>query len=497
MIHLFAQPQRAVLVALVFFGLVVMILTAPACATHSELRQRMVNEVRTGHYAQSLAEWQSVTHKASSKDFIMNRMDHALILHSLGRYDESNAEIETIKVKLDDLYGTQWGDELAAIAWNDAQRAFEGEEFEKVMIHLISAFNYLHLDKMEDAGVEARQINHRLQIYVDNLAKNNVKTSYAQDPFAQYLAGIIHESFGDDNAALLSYEDAFNGYQTIGAIMNVDPPPYLLAGLIRSATRLGWAEKMEQYRARYGRQEGADPEYWEHRARLVVVSGLGLVAHKKQEKWIIPDPEFDTIVVTYPTFVETPYAGRISEVIVAGRHIRMPVATDLSTLAMKMMAEKNDQVKGRAIAKAILRYAAKKVTKTIAKTTNSETGQALALLANIALNVYDMVEPADTRSWMTLPDHYRIIETAVDPGVQDVVVVHHGVGMRDEQRFILPLRAGQTRILVTRGREPGSGRPDEPARPVDAILPGLAPKPEQVAIHFGGMAQLPSLKENP
>lgn len=458
-------------------------LSGASCATHAEIRREMVNEVRTGNYTRALERLDGLAQKSSSKDLVMDLMDRALLLHQLGRYVESNQVIEKIKDALDKLYGTKWADELAAIAWNDAQRAFEGEEFEKVMIHLIATFNYLHMNELESAGVEARQINHRLQVYVDHLARNKVNTRYVQDPFAQYLAGIIHESFGDDNSAFRSYEDALHGYDTVGAIVGLAPPEPLEAALVRTATRLGWTEKQELYTQRFGTPAAASPAHWKNKARLVVINGIGMVARKRQEKWIIPDPEFDTIVVTYPVFERSPFLGRYSEVTVAGRRSRPPVGQDLSSLAISMLDEKNDQVKGRAVAKALIRYAAKKVTKAVAKNAGEGAG-AFALLANVALNIYDMVEPADTRSWMTLPDHYRITELAVAPGEQDVVVVHHGAGMRDEQRFLLPLKAGETRILVTRSREPGSSRADDPARPVDTRVPGRVTTPDPVALRL-------------
>lgn len=436
-----------------------------ACATHSELRQSMVDRVRTGSYTAAYGKLQDLEKKPRKKDEVMDLMDRAMILNLLGRYQESNQSLERIKDKFEELFGIDWADELAAIAWNDTARAFEGEEFEKVMVNMIAAFNYLHLGDLEGAGVEARQINHHLQVYVDRLKKNKVNTSYVQDPFAQYLAGLIQEASGDENDAYRSYEDALLGYEKIGPIMEVAAPLGLKAGVLRQARQLGFSEAIELYEPRFGELKRSDPSFWEGKARLVHIASLGEVAHKISKKWIIPDPQLDTIVVVYPEFSRGRFHTRNAKVEVDGRTRRGMRVHDLSTLAIKMMEEKNDQVKARAIAKTILMYAAKKITKNVAIFGKNTATQVTSMVANIALNVVDMVQEADTRTWMTLPDHLSLVEMSVEPGIHQVTVTYEGPGMQDRQVFDLKFVPGETRFLITRGREPG-GMSDPPARPV-------------------------------
>ncbi len=425
------------------------------CASHAEIRKGMVDNTRFGRYEKALKKLDTLKKDASSKDRLMFQMDRGILLHHLGRYEESNQVLEAAKRTLDKLFTKDISDELAAIAWNDANKAFKGEEFERVMVHLICAFNYMHLGDLEAAGVEARQINHKLQVYADLLERNEVKTSYKQDPFAQFLAGLVQESLGEENDAFRSYEDALEGYEALKNITDIEPPPVLTASLLRVARQLGYTEAVEKYEPEFGRYLESDPAFWEGKARLVVIANLGEVAHKKTEKWIVPDPQLDTIVVTYPKFVRGHFMAHTASVTVDNKPFPLGKVHDLSTLAIKMLDDKNAQVKGRAIAKTLLRYAAKKATKVAAMKSKNDTVKALAIIGNIALNVYDIAEQADTRSWMTLPDHIRMTIIPVEPGNRRVSV-HFGTGVNrpiDEQTFEANFKAGQVHFLVTRARE--------------------------------------------
>ena len=451
-------------------------LSLGGCATHSDLRRGLVDNVRRGDYPRAMGQLKELHKNAPAKDLVMDLMDRGTIEHSLGRYEESNKDLDAAKQKLDELFGVKISDELEAIAWNEASKNFKGEEFERVMIHLLSAFNYLHLGSLEDAAVEARQINQRLQVYVDKLKASKISTHYEQDPFAQFLCGMIQEAYGDDNDAYRSFEDALNGYVKMQPFLGIPAPEALKAGLYRLAAKLNFEEAKEKYAA-FAALPGADPVAWAQDGHVVVLAGLGEIAHKKSEKWTVPDPQGDVVSVTYPVFRRGSFLATHVTVSTGTANGEAVMATDLSTLAIKTLDDKNAQVKGKAIAKALARYAAKKVARAVADNTKNDYVQAGALIANLALNVVDLVETADTRSWMTLPDHYRVTVQNAKPGTAEIVARFlTDVGaLIDEQHLSLPIKAGQTRFVVLRARE-GTGPKAAPALPKDAVAP-LAPAP--------------------
>lgn len=63
------------------------------------------------------------------------------------------------------------------------------------MINFYKALNYLQLNNMEDALVEVRKINIRLQQLNDKYPDH--KNRYQRDAFAQLLMGLIYDAAGD------------------------------------------------------------------------------------------------------------------------------------------------------------------------------------------------------------------------------------------------------------------------------------------------------------
>jgi uncharacterized protein len=457
------------------------LLVIGGCATHSEARRSLVEHVRRGQYGNAEARVRELRLEASDKDAVMDLMDQGTVAHLQGRYRDSNQLLDAAKRQLDQLFGVQISDELEAMAWNEASKSFKGEEFERVMLCLLMAFNYLHLGSLEEAAVEARQINQRLQVYGDLLRKSNVTPHYTQDPFAQYLAGLIAESAGDTNDAFRSYEDALNGYDR-NAINGVAAPVALKAALYRTARVLNYAEAVQRYAA-FASLPDANPDEWQRRAHVVVIVGVGQVAHKESRSWIAVDPQGDVIKVPYPVFVRGFHYTTDVRVDTAGTPAQVDVVHEVSTLAINVLDDKNGQVKGKAVAKALARYLVKKAARAIAANTNNQVAGLAALFTSTAINVADIAETADTRSWMTLPDHYRMAVTSVDPASGQVYVRMRalaGGGLVDEQIFSLRVSVGQTRFVVLRVREGKGGLVSAPALPRDAaqfaVLPPLPPR---------------------
>ncbi|MFA6033521.1 MAG: hypothetical protein WC889_11535 [Myxococcota bacterium] len=468
-------------------GAVLAFVFIPGCATQSELRQGMVKDVLDGRYTAAMARLDKLHADAAKKDLVMDLMDKGLVLHRLGSYEESNKALDSAKQRIDELYGVSVTDELASFAWNDSASTFTGEEFEKVMVNMIMAFNYLQLGKLDDAAVESRQINQKLQVWVDRLSRSDVKTAYKQDPFAQYLSGMIQEATGELNDAFRSYEDALKGYDELAGITGVPAPISLKAAVIRVARKLGHDTAMKKY-AQFASLADADPSITKGRGRLIVIASLGEVAHKKSEKWVIPDLQGDVISVTYPAFTRGQFRAAYPEIALGSWLVPAYPVHDLSTLAIKELESKNAQVKGRAVAKALASYALKKAARIAAKHSDNQTVQAIGILANLALNVKDIVETADTRSWMTLPDRFSVATAVVEPGTHVVNARFIGQsGVVDQQQFTVNVYPGETRFIVIHARE-GFGAINQPAAPVEPPHPATEPVSMPVLETTGGQS---------
>ena len=440
------KPMRG---RLILLAAVFVLMALPACKSHTDVRKDFMHALRYGQYPQA----EQVLIKTGGKDkdnLLADLMDRGMVLHYLGKYEESNIWLDKADVLMEDQFTKHVSDALAAIAWNDTAAPYEGEEFERVMVNMVMAMNYIMLDKYEDAMVEVRKVNHKLALYADKLAKHEIKNyTYKVDAFANYLGGLISEAMREDNDALISYRDALKGYDQFQKNYGVGCPPLLKADMLRQAKFMGLTEEYEKLSTEFGKLDEMQARYCEGKGELVVLVGTGRVAHKISKKWITNDGQGDSIAVTYPEFTDSKFDAGFATVRVNNYQVRSQIVTSLSAIAKKNLSDRNAEVKGKAIARAIAMYVAKKATRAAAKSDNTAVA-VLGFLANTAMNVKDAVEVADTRSWVALPDSYQMVRMWLEPGKHAVNVdVNSKMGYAlYTQNYTVDIASGAKKFII-------------------------------------------------
>ncbi|HSA64974.1 MAG TPA: hypothetical protein VLE25_09805, partial [Nitrospira sp.] len=145
-----------------------------------------------------------------TKSRVLYGMDRGMTLQLAGDYQQSNEVLEQAEEEVDRLYTRSIRTESLAFMTNDNSLPYEGEPYEQVMINVLKALNYACLNRWEDALVEARRIDHRLNVLTD---RTKDKTAYRDDGFARYLSGILYESSGDLNNAFIAYRKAYETFE--------------------------------------------------------------------------------------------------------------------------------------------------------------------------------------------------------------------------------------------------------------------------------------------
>ncbi|MGC9983385.1 MAG: hypothetical protein ABSF35_07110 [Polyangia bacterium] len=411
-------------------------------------------------------------------DQVVDLMDRGMVLHMMGRPAESNQRLEAAERRIDELFTAHVKDELEAIAWNDSAKSYAGEEFERIMVNIVMGLNYLSMGQPQEAMVEVRKVNHKLQLYADRLARHEIKNyTYKADAFAHYLAGLISESAGEANDALVSYRDAANAYAQFERSYGIHQPRQLRTDIQRLSSELGVVDTGSNLAPNSPHEAPVPGEPAPHAAdtgELVVIAGVGRVAHKVSKKWTVTDPQGDTLSVTYPEFVPSQFvARRLSIRLEDGRSVKAEPVHNLSAVASKNLADRNAEVKAKAVGKALLRYALKKAAGVAAgsnKTTTALVGKA----SNFALNAVDAIEVADTRSWTTLPDSYQMARMSVPKGWHTIQVeVARDGGRLYAQTFRVEIVAGVRTFLVTYATDaqPSVAKQSETVRAIAAEAP--------------------------
>ena len=87
---------------------------------------------------------------------------------------------------------------------------YAGEDHELVLMHYFKALNFLRMNQFDEALVECRRINNKLNLLNDRYEKK--KNRYRRDAFALNLMGIAYEASGDVNNAFIAYRNAYEAY---------------------------------------------------------------------------------------------------------------------------------------------------------------------------------------------------------------------------------------------------------------------------------------------
>lgn len=82
---------------------------------------------------------------------------------------------------------------VASWVVNDGVQNFRGAPFERTMVHVMAAKNYLALGEWDDAAAEARRIIKSLE--------PDIRGEYPEDAYSRYMAGFCLEMIDDDSNA--------------------------------------------------------------------------------------------------------------------------------------------------------------------------------------------------------------------------------------------------------------------------------------------------------
>ena len=346
-------------------------------------------------------------------DQLLAMMDEGMVLHAAGKFEESIqvlAQADKLSERLD---FTSISEEAKVLISSERERAYRGEDFEKLMISTLQALNYGQLGKDEDALVEVRRVNERMQKMI-----NDEKKPYEQLAIARYLTAVLWEDQGHLDDAIIDYLAANKLAGDLGSL--AEP-------LVRLAKQTG---RDEAYRALQRQYPWVQPQpLGQDEGQILVVLEVGKVPIKTNGTRS-GGPKAEVIAV--PVFANRPWI-RDAQVILDGNPgtaVRPTIVTSLEQVAKIHLDYRIDGLVARQFGALAIRTGA---AVAVGEATKSE---ALGLLTFLALS---FVNQPDLRSWMSLPAEFQLARYRVPAGVHRLTVVAGG-GARELQVEVRPRR---------------------------------------------------------
>ncbi len=429
-----AQFSIVLFRAILILGLFTII---SSCATYYQKNSKFNAYYVKGDFKNAAEILSKIKKAATRKDRLIYFMNQGMVASMQGNYAESNYFFEEA-YKLADSYHTNYVNEGAALLLNADMVEYKGEDFEVLYINYYKAINYLKMGQKQEALVECRRLNNRLNVIND---KHSGKNAFKRDAFAHLLMGLIYDSNDEYNNAFIAYRNALEIYDTdYIRLLNVSAPEQLKKDLLRTAYLSGMSDEVSFYEKKFNInfdksqltkgsellffwQGGMCPVKAEWSINFTIIPGnSGFVTFANDELGIsipfamsqdeyrqngLSDLQF--IRVAFPKYVERPPIFTQGSIAVNDRSYNLQKTEDINAIAFKSL---NDRLL-LDMSKTLLRVALKKAGEYALRKQNENAGMVLGLFNALT-------EKADTRQWSVLPHSIYYSRVPIKEGNQKV-----------------------------------------------------------------------------
>ncbi|MDD2736164.1 MAG: hypothetical protein PHF56_19720 [Desulfuromonadaceae bacterium] len=387
---------------------------------------------------------QCLLNECKNKDLILYNMERGRYAQVSGNSNVSMADFTASmdKIRENDnkalFSASDFGANVAATAVNDNAIPYEGEGYERVLLHHYQALNYLKKKDLDGAGVEVRRANAEQNDSLNRFEKeleraqeearnkrinsnsSNIDTRYAQmdeiagkvknsfqNAYTFYVSGFIYELIRQPNDAYIDYKKALEIYPE---------NRYLQKDVLRLAATLDMREELDELRHRFPQVDtGLHDKEGTGVGELLVLFEDGFVPQKHEIKIPLPAGRAGIIAIAFPIYQERWSPQVPLRILSNGALIGStePIC-DVRALAVKALKEKVPVIATRQIIRAI----AKGVTAVEAKKQMGDLGQFATIIWNL------VSESADLRSWLTLPADVQILRTTLPAGSYSLSLQH-------------------------------------------------------------------------
>ncbi len=458
-----------IILPLAFTGLLL-----ASCATYYQKHYDFNSEFEKGDLPKALETLQQKESLANSKSKFLYFVNNGLLLSLLGKYEESNAFLEKAFMFGED-YQINYFHEAAGYFTNPNMAVYKGEDHEHLMLLYFKTINFLKMNMPEEALVECRRLNIRLNQLSD---KYHTVNKYRRDAFIHNLMGIIYQSTNDYNNAFIAYRNAWEIYeQDYSSLFALHAPDQLRKDLLNTAWWTGFTEEFYHYREKFNMPEyvPVKPEaelvfFWhnglspvknelsinfliDHRSENMVVftnEQLGIafpfaIEEKKERSDL---QSLDIFRVAFPKYDERPEYFRRGSIELDSISVPLECAEDISKIAVHSLRERMVLE----FSKGLLRAALKKATEMSMK----KEDEGLAALIGV---VNAMTEKADTRNWQTLPHSIYYARAPLKVGANKVIFQMDADHDRARYTFTYQAKKAQTLFHTFSSLETSVGMP--------------------------------------
>jgi hypothetical protein len=395
-----------------------------SCATRPEVYKPVDNHVAAGAYAQgaaAIAEAQDSRKPIyPAKNAVMLFLDKGMLDHYAEHYEESASELEEAERLIEEAYTKSVTLEVGTFILNDNTREYAGEDYEDIYLNVFNALNYYNRGNVEEALVEVRKINQKLQALTVKYAASIEKAKQYADENGGY-SGDSDEPFTFTDSALARYLAALfwrgTGHRD-DARIDLDA----LAEAYRLAPQVYDNPLPSTVKDEYQTPKGE--------ARLNFIAFAGLSPLKVETTIYIPLPfpfPNDSAKVALPEMSYRPVEAVHVEAVIDGteRHT-LELVEDMGKVMEETFKARRTLIYVKTVARTIVKTSAAAIAQA-AVTEDNDVGW--GLLTGLAGRLFtEGTESADTRSARYFPRYAFVGGVNLSPGEHTVTLNFYSGG---------------------------------------------------------------------
>ena len=347
-----------------------------------------------------------------NKNAVLYKLD--LALAEQASYDTKNSTADFLEAQQlnEDLFTKSITQNLGTLMINDNTLPYKMPMYEQALTYFFTAMNYLGENNFEDAAVEMRKAVFFLDKY-----RENTKKIYNDEPFVQYFASMIFEDIGQLSSARIARTNALNAYEKLKGYLSASAPDSTLPPNYKNLGELIFIHYSGKSPIKISNQVSVS---WD-RLGFILNNNNSLQGTDRQTIEAIFSGLYGrTIAISYPVYIDTPYAGRASAIILEnGQKIATKDVADIASAAKLTLQEESNTIWARTATRVATKFILSKQAHDVAKKNTDNNGA--VLLVDIFTNILNTAtEQADTRSWFTLPAQIKMANVFLEPGEYNI-----------------------------------------------------------------------------
>lgn len=437
----------------------IVIFSLSGCLTYYQKNLVFQEHFGKGEMEEANKVLESNKKKVKDKDLLLFNWQKGVVEQMLEHYPESNAYFEKGYIFSED-YRKNYGMEALSLVTNPMIKPYTGEVHELVLMHYFKVLNYLRLNQFDEALVECRRIDIKLNMLNDKY--EGKKNSYKRDAFAMNLMGITYEASGDINNAFIAYRNSYNAYlEDYTPNYGTAVPQQLKEDLLRTAYLNGFNDELKRFEETFSMtyqpkdkneaeliffwHNGMGPIKDEWSVNFAITKGAngGGMFVNEELGFAFPFPssgqgtnslgDLKFVRVAFPKYLERKPYFNAASLEINNQQYPLELGENINAIAFKVLQDRF----WRDLSNSLLRLALKQAAEQQLRNQNQNMGALLSVINAVS-------EKADTRNWQTLPYSISYARIPLHEGKNSVNLNTSAGGHVESQSFEFEAKKGQT-----------------------------------------------------